>query len=127
VTWTDGAHVLFDPHEPGSTRIEESTLLSAGKLGQQACVELVRTYLQSIEYGSRGTAIAWYPTDRVELNPLRQFGRPCVRGTRVATRAVYLMSKAGDSHARIADTFDIALRQVIAALAWEEGLLKKVA
>lgn len=127
VTWTDGAHVLFDPFDPTAQGLPDSHLLSADELGQQASVEILRQYLRRIEYSPRGIAVAWHPTDAVELNPRRQLGQPCVTGTRIPTRALSLMYKAGEPPEDLASLFDIPRRAVVGALRWEAEVRAKAA
>jgi len=127
VIWTDGGHVLFDPESPLREELPESVLVSADLEGQQAFVQLIRTYLHSISYSEEGIAIAWYPNDRVKLDPSVQFGQPCVRDTRVVTRAIYLMHRAGDTTETIMTSFAVLVEDIHAALEWETGLEQAVA
>jgi uncharacterized protein (DUF433 family) len=129
VIWTDGAHVLFNPQGPLVTDVPDYELTSADKWGQLAFVEAIRQYLHYVKYSEdeEAIAVAWYPNDGVELNPRRQFGQPCVRGTRVATRALYLLHSAGDTDDTIANSSGISQADLGAAFQWERELLQKVA
>jgi uncharacterized protein (DUF433 family) len=129
VMWTDGAHVLFNPDSPLSAEMPNYQLTSADKSGQRAFVEALRQYLHSIRYSDddQGVAVAWYPNERVELNPSRQFGQPCLRGTRISTRALYLLHTAGDADETLVNSFGISRVDLAAALRWEKDLLQKVA
>ena len=127
VIWTDGGHVLFNPESPLKDELPASALVSADMEGQQAFVQLIRQYLHSISYSKEGIAIAWYPNDRVELDPSKQFGQPRVKGTRVVTRAVYLMQKAGDARKTIMGSFGISAEDTRAAVEWETALQEATA
>jgi uncharacterized protein (DUF433 family) len=123
--WTDGAHVFFDPDSP--LRRAVADLVSADRGGQRAMMEVISPFLRTITYRDGGIAVAWRPRPTVELDPLKQIGQPCVRGTRVTTRAVYLLYKAGDSQDTIIRSFDISPVDVEAAIEWEQSLLQKAA
>lgn len=125
--WTDGYHILFNPESPLSSEVTPSALVSADRGGQSAFVELLQQYLHHIDYSPQGYATAWYPTNRVVLDPARQFGQPCVVGTRVPTRAIFLLSGAGDTKEAIARSFGIPLEDVEEALEWEANLERRAA
>ena len=129
VIWTDGAHVLFNRESPLVTDLPDYELTSADKWGQLAFVEAIRQYLHYVQYSEdeEAIAVAWYPNDGVELNPSRQFGQPCIRGTRIATRALHLVHNSGDTEDTILQAFGISREELAAAFEWERTLLKKVA
>ena len=54
-------------------------------------------------------AISWEPMDGIVLEPLIQFGAPCIKGTRIPARTVGGMVKAGDSAEWVAQAFEIDL------------------
>lgn len=54
---------------------------------------------------------------QVEINPLRSFGAPVVRGVQTARLAE--LARAGDPPEMLADMYDLELAQVIAALDYE--------
>jgi uncharacterized protein (DUF433 family) len=68
-------------------------------------------------------ASAWMPHLHVVLNPLVQFGTPCVEGTRIPTRAVWSLFLGGDKPQAIATDYKLPVVKVESALEWE----KKVA
>lgn len=126
--WTDGRHVLFDPGSPLKTELPSgSPLMSADKRGQWAFTEILSQYLHQVDYGQEDIAIAWSPIDRVRLDPLIQFGQPCVAGTRATTHPIYSLYKAGDPLDTIAYLYDISLGDVTAAIEWEGRLEQAVA
>jgi uncharacterized protein (DUF433 family) len=122
VIWTDGKHVFFAPDSPLREEVPEKFLVSANSGGQQAFVHLLQQYLQRVEYGDEGLAIRWRPTNRVELDPSRQFGQPCIKNTRVLTDTVYSLHAAGDSEQTIMNAYDLSRQDVREALAWERQL-----
>jgi uncharacterized protein (DUF433 family) len=124
VIWTDGKHVFFAPDSPLREEVPEKFLISANSGGQQAFVHLLQQYLQRVEYGKQGLAIRWTPTNKVELDPSRQFGQPCVRNTRVLTESIYSLHVAGDTEQTIIRAYDLSREEVRAALAWEKSLRK---
>jgi len=109
-------------------------LLSATRHGQFA-LEFIKDWLQRIrrpdigdldltfeesEFGE--TASAWIPQPHIVLNPLVQFGAPCLQDTRVPTVAVWSMFKGGDMPENIARGYGVPLFKVQAALEWEEQI-----
>jgi len=125
--WTDGEHVLFNRPSPLSTELPPK-LEAADMGGQQAFVQLLRDYLRKIDFDKKdGLARAWFPRERVKLDPRIQFGEPCVAGTRVRTSVLYSMHVAGDSVITLARSFDISGHDVSEALEWEKGLLARAA
>lgn len=119
VVWTDGGHILFNPQSPLALEVPKEALESADLWGQRAFVQIIHQYLHRITYSEEGLAISWSPVDRVELSPSRQFGQPCVEGTRVRTHSIYLFHKAGEPVDAIAVSLAISPKDVEAALRWE--------
>ena len=124
VIWTDGYHVFLAPDSPLREEVPERFLISANSGGQQAFVDLLQQYLHRVEYGAEGLAVRWTPMDRVELDPSRQFGQPCIKNTRVLTESIYSLYAAGDAEQTIMRAYDLSSEDVSEALAWEEGLRK---
>ncbi len=62
----------------------------------------------------------------ITCDPRRQFGRPCVEGTRIPADAVAGCVFGGDSVDEVADDYGIARIQVLWCCAWwvQEGHLK---
>jgi len=112
--------------------IEMERFLSATKRGQYA-MEFIKDWLRRIArpdignldltfVGSKGRemASAWIPHPYVVLNPLIQFGAPCVQDTRIPTEAVWSMFRGGDTPESIAKGYHVPLFKVQSALEWEE-------
>lgn len=125
--WTNGYHVFFDPDSPLREEVPQQFLIAADSGGQQAFVHLLHQYLRRISYSEEGLAIRWSPKDRVELDPSKQFGQPCIKGSRVLTQSIYLLHTAGDSNETIMNAFLLSAEDVREAIDWEESLIKKAA
>lgn len=97
-------------------------LVSAASGGQMA-LDLLRQYLipvHGLKFSEASSEVVeWEPFDDVVLDPLIQFGAPCIRGTRIPTRTVWGMVEAGDSHAWVAEAYGLSLAEVLAAGEWE--------
>lgn len=114
MVWTDRSDVFSEL---------KSTLIAASKHGQFA-MELMREHLvpvAGLRFDADGVADRWSPRDSVVLDPEIQFGAPCIRGTRIPTRTIWGMVRAGDSIERLADSFRIEVSDVKSALEWEES------
>ena len=100
-------------------------LVSASRYGQLA-LDLLREHLRPFHGLTFDTdthmAILWEPMDGIVLEPLIQFGAPCIKGTRIPARTVGGMVKAGDSAEWVAQAFEIDLASVQAACDWEGRL-----
>ena len=100
-------------------------LVSAALHGQLA-LDLLRQYLIPIHGLKFSTAsnmaVAWEPFDDVVLDPLVQFGAPCIKGTRIPTRTICGMIEAGDSPAWVAGAYGLSEDEVLAARVWESRL-----
>lgn len=102
----------------------QKRLIAASRHGQLA-MDILRTYLipvHGLTFGEEQVAISWGPREAILLHPLIQFGAPCIRGTRIPTRAVWGMVKAGDSMERLARSYGITAEEVRAAISWEDSL-----
>ena len=98
-------------------------LITASRHGQLA-MDLVRDYLIPV-HGltfKEHVASAWEPRESIMLDPLIQFGAPCIKDTRVPTRAVWGMIRAGDSVERVARSYRITEEEVRAAVSWDDAL-----
>ena len=125
--WTEGEHVLFNRRSPLSTGLPEK-LEAADMGGQQAFVQLLKDCSRRIDFDVKdGLARAWFPRERVKLDPRIQFGEPCVAGTRVRTSVLYSMHLAGDSVTTLVRSYGISVDDVAQALDWEKGLLARAA
>lgn len=114
--------------------IEMEGFLSATKRGQYA-MEFITDWLHRIRrpdigdldltfVKSEGREIAstWIPHPHVVLNPLIQFGAPCVQDTRIPTVAIWSMFRGGDKPESIATGYTVPLFKVQSALEWEEKI-----
>lgn len=112
--------------------IEMEGFLSATKRGQYA-MEFIKDWLRRIRRPDIGSldlsfvkskgkevASAWTPHPYVVLNPLVQFGAPCIQDTRIPTVAIWSMFMGGDTPDAIAKGYNVSLFKVQSALEWEE-------
>jgi len=99
-------------------------LMVATRGGQMPFPELVHRLidLHGMTFDSRGVADTWAPHPGVRLNPRIQFGEPCIDYTRIPTRTIWGMVKAGDSPEFVAKIYNIAVERVTHAVDWEERL-----
>ncbi len=97
-------------------------LIAASRSGQLA-MDILRDYLIPVHGLTFKDQVAntWEPMELVILDPLIQFGAPCLRGTRIPTRSVWGMIRAGDSVDRVARSYRISEDEVKAAVTWEEA------
>ena len=61
-------------------------------------------------------ARSWSPQPGVVLDPAVQFGEPCIRDTRIPTRAVWSLVRGGDSQDLVARAYGITQGELTAAL-----------
>jgi len=114
--------------------IEMEGFLSATKRGQYA-MEFIKDWLHRIRRPDIGdldltfepregreVASAWTPHPQVVLNPLIQFGAPCLQDTRIPTVAVWSMCIGGDTPETISKGYNVPLFKVQSALEWEEKI-----
>lgn len=102
----------------------QTKLIAASRHGQLA-MDMLRNYLMPVHgltFGREQIAISWEPRAGILLHPLIQFGAPCIKGTRIPTRAVWGMLRGGDSLERVAHSYGISEEEVHAAVGWEEAL-----
>jgi len=102
--------------------------IAASRRGQLAFVELFGQYLQPVEdmtfvrYNGVSVAATWTPHEDVMMNPKIQFGEPCIVGTRMRTRILWLMRNGGDSIEYLSRAFNLTVQQIGHALEWEHRL-----
>ena len=114
IVWTEGSGIFIELHE---------RLISASKYGQLA-MDVLREYLvpvHGLTFKNR-LASTWEPSGGVLLDPVVQFGAPCVKGTRVPTRSIWGMIEAGDSPGWVAESYRLSEEEVEAAIAWENSI-----
>lgn len=103
----------------------EALIIAASKSGQVA-MDFIKDDLKSVHglsFDKHDVAYSWTPHTDVRLTPTIQFGRPCVDDTRIPTRSLAGMFRAGDSVEFIAESYQIAVGRVENALDWEESLV----
>lgn len=126
--------LYIDPHsvygavqEPDGS---ESLVQLVGH-GQHAMSQLVKPYLEQIEFGADNVARRWWPMGKdggVVVDPLFAFGAPIVEGVGIRTRTLAGTYEAelpayGEGAAdRVAWTYEISPRDVHTALAFERWL-----
>lgn len=89
--------------------------------GQLGFIDFVRPSLKSVEY-EHHMAARWRPHKGVLIDPLVQFGSPCIRGRRVPTSVIRQMTDAGDDIATIAWAMEVSEQSVRNALDYEAHL-----
>ena len=93
--------------------------VDAGRGGQGSFQTIIEDLLRPIEYGPDLHAVKWRPVKGILLDPVIQAGAPCVEGTRVPTRVVVDLKKAGEHIEDIADHMRLDTTQINAALEYE--------
>jgi len=122
--WTDMAHIFSEL---------ETIFLSVSRHGQIAFPSLLEEYLQPVgdmTFNPREdifVAATWTPNTDVLLDPLIQYGEPCISGTRIRTRILAQMIHGGDSIPYIEKAFNLTEPQINHALEWENRLKAAVA
>jgi len=117
--WTETRDVFAD--FPGG-------FVAASRGGQLTLAGLLDQYLQPVQdmtfirHNGVYVAATWTPHDSILINPLIQFGEPCIRGTRIRTRVIWQMLKGGDSISYLVRAFKLSEQQIDRALEWENRL-----
>ena len=100
-------------------------LVSGNRHGQMA-LDVLREYLipiHGLQFDQKSRRpISWEPFDEVLLQPAVQFGAPCIKGTRIPTRAVAGMVNAGDTVEWVAQSYSLSAESVTAACEWESRI-----
>jgi uncharacterized protein (DUF433 family) len=118
--WTDTANIFAN--------INQEIFLAASHHGQIAVPQLLGEYLQPVgdmtfaSYKNLLIADTWNPHPDITLNPLIQYGEPCISGTRMRTRILSQMIDSGDSPSYIEKAFDLTSSQINHGLEWENRL-----
>ena len=101
-------------------------LLSASRNGQLALV-LLKEYLipvHGLVFGEKSkVAVSWEPMTGIVLEPMVQFGSPCLKGTRIPARTIAGMIEAGDSVEWVAQSYGLSSDEVKAACDWEARVI----
>lgn len=104
--FTDGARILFD--YANATDDEE---LAVVVTGQRVFADIVKDYLTRIRYADDDYAaqliLPTTPRPLIEVDPMRNFGKPRFIGSGMPVDAVLDRFKAGESLASVAADFDL--------------------
>lgn len=115
--WTCDSHIYIKFKE---------NLLAASKYGQKA-MDFIRDWLSEVEldmtFDMDDVANSWTPYQGISINPIIQFGEPCISGTRIPTSSIWSNRIAGDSPETIAKAHDIDGALVVNAIDWEKRLV----
>lgn len=100
--FTDGATVWAQLGAEGEPHVVEAV----GKRPNQfAWLPAIKTFASEVRFGTRGEAVAWALSDRIEIDPNVQFGEPVVKGTRLPISVIarelvtYSPEQVADWHA----------------------------
>lgn len=111
----------------GDLFAEWAERLVSGSRHGQAALDLLHEYVIPVSgllfSDESGLAVCWEPVAGVTLDPLVQFGAPCIKGTRIPTRSIFGMIEAGDSPERVARSYGISQEELQAVYDWEQLLL----
>ena len=115
--WTAGSDVFADFADE---------LIAASRQGRFAFADFMSEYLTPAHHGlyfaPDGTPAQWQPSSAVLIDPEIQFGAPCLEGTRIETRSLWSLHRAGDREESLAEAFNVRLEHVRDALDWERLL-----
>ena len=118
--WTESIDIFAE--------LNRYAFIAASRHGQLVMPMLIGEYLQEVHdmtfnpHNGVNVAATWSPHEGVLLNPLIQFGEPCINGTRMRTRIVAQMIRGGDSHSYISRAFNLEENQIQHAWEWENRL-----
>ncbi len=114
--WTGQGHVYVELRK---------RLVAASSAGQMAFT-IMRDYIMPVHglefEAATGLAKSWEPVPNVLLQPMVQFGAPCIKGTRIPTRTIAGMVEAGDSTEWVASAYGLSPESVEEACGWERRL-----
>ncbi len=114
--WTGQGHVYVELRE---------RLVAASSAGQLAFT-IMRDYIIPVHGlafdAETRLAKSWEPVPNVVLQPQVQFGAPCIKGTRIPTRAIAGMIEAGDPKEWVASAYGLSPESVEEACGWERRL-----
>ena len=124
VNWPFATELLWTGQ--GELFAEWADRLVSGSRHGQAALDLLRDYVIPVGgllfNNETGLAISWEPVAGITLDPMVQFGAPCIKGTRIPTRAIYGMIRAGDLPDRVAASYEITGEELQTAYDWESLL-----
>lgn len=113
--WTERADVFVEI---------KSRLIAASRSGQYA-FRIMEEYLipvHGLTFDTHHVAKTWEPRKDILLDPLVQFGAPCIKDTRIPARTLWGMVRGGDQVEYVARSFRIPVGHVQNAVDWEESL-----
>jgi uncharacterized protein (DUF433 family) len=99
-------------------------LISADKKLQTVIVQVLRPFINKIEFNDEKMTDKFYPLGKkkaVVVNPENQFGQPVIEGTNVLVQTIYSLSKAGESNKSIAKLFNLNSRQIHDAIGFAKA------
>ena len=91
----------------------------------QAAMQFIEEFLipiRDLVFDQARRAVEWRPHAGVLITPDKQFGEPCIEGTRIPTAAIWSFHQAGDTIDNLADAYKCTRGQIEDAIAWEEAL-----
>jgi len=115
--WTEKSDIFVDM---------KRQLIAASRSGQYA-MQILEDYLipvHGISFSESHIANTWEPSIDVLLDPLIQFGAPCISGTRIPTRTLWGMIMGGDTIEYVTQSYHLTVKQVQNAIDWENALIK---
>jgi uncharacterized protein (DUF433 family) len=101
-------------------------LIAASRSGQYA-FQILEDYLipvHGITFSEQHIAQTWEPRVNIALDPLIQFGAPCIKGTRIPTRTLWGMVMGGDTTEYVAQSYHLTVEQIQNAIDWEDTLIR---
>ena len=113
--WISGLHIY----------IRENNIPIAITRNWQAAfnfAELFAGPMHNLAFGENEHPKTWEPEEDIVLDPKISFGEPCLKGTRIATQVLWALAAAGDPPERVAWAYQLSVKQVEAAIAWENRL-----
>jgi uncharacterized protein (DUF433 family) len=117
---TDGKTIFFETREAST----ETCLWDMVDL-QRVFDQIIRPFLQDVEYDEGQTPARWWPCGKdrsVTLDPLRSFGQPIIHTVGIPTRVLADSVAGNGSVEEVARWFEAPLAAVVDAVAYEKTL-----
>jgi uncharacterized protein (DUF433 family) len=99
---------------------EFGKILNISRYGQLEIGELLESTLRRV--GMENGEWNYRPVDAVVFSPSRQFGRPCIVGTRIPTDLVFTRHNAGETVVDIAWDLECETKLISDAIEYEQEL-----
>jgi len=117
--WTDSSDVF--------TKLQE--ILMAVSRGSQLAFDFMHNYviaLPGLLYEDE-MAASWEPREGVMIHPEIQFGKSCIKGTRIPTSTVWGLVKGSDEPdtamvSRVARSYQVENEDIWKAVRWEDAI-----